>query len=425
MRLVALSGAQGAAMATTAVLTRTLNIDDPQRRAVELACFALCVANVTALAAMYAVGAFLVDTDGRTIPTDFVNVWAAGVMALDGAPAAAYDPWLHKPVEDAAVGWHFDGHYGWHYPPPFLFIAAGLALLPYLPAHLIWVCATLPLYVASIRTISGERLGWLLALACPTLLANATVGQNGFLTAALIGGTLHFMPRQPLVAGLCLGLLTYKPHFGLLFPLIFLVDQRWKTLAAATATAALLGLASWLCFGAVAWEAFFRWLPETSRAFLSEGQADWAKLQSLFALVRVLGGSEGLAWILQGTLSVSVAAAVIAIWRRAVPYELKAAALATGTLLITPYVYLYDLLVLAVPVAFLVRLGLRTGFARHEMAGLGCAMGLLLVFPAVMAPVGLGASAVVFAIVAARAFAAVREGQNPPQLSATTCNQAS
>ena len=48
---------------------------------------------------------------------------------------------------------------------------------------------------------------------------NALVGQNGFLTAALIGGTLYLIPIRPVLAGICLGLLTYKPQYGLLFPM--------------------------------------------------------------------------------------------------------------------------------------------------------------------------------------------------------------
>ncbi len=351
---------------------------------------------------MFAVGALLIDPAGRIIPTDFVNVWAAGRMALEGAPAAAYDPWLHKPVEDAAVGWSFAGHYGWHYPPPFFFVAATLSLLPYLVAHVVWVGATFPLYAATLRAITGDRLGWLLAPAFPAALANVTVGQNGFLTAALIGGTLHFVPRRPVLAGCCLGLLTYKPHFGLLFPLILLIDRRWTVFVVASAIALLMAGASWLVFGDAAWQAFFVWLPETSRAFLSEGQADWAKLQSAFALVRVLGGGESLAWAMQGAVAVIVTVALVFLWRSAARFELKAAALATGTLLVTPYVYLYDMVVLAVPAAFLIGAGLRRGFLRHELPLLALAAALIVAFPALPAPVGLGSSLIMACLIAAR-----------------------
>ena len=58
-------------------------------------------------------------------------------------------------------------------------------------------------------------------------------------------------------------------------------------------------------------------------------------------------------------------------WRSRVPYTLKAAALAAGTLLTTPYLFMYDMMVLAIPIAFLVRIGLKTGFRAYELPALG------------------------------------------------------
>lgn len=63
----------------------------PLARPVELACFALIVAQAVYLVASWWQGAWLVGPDGHGIPTDFVNVWAAGKLALEGHPAAAYD----------------------------------------------------------------------------------------------------------------------------------------------------------------------------------------------------------------------------------------------------------------------------------------------------------------------------------------------
>ena len=57
---------------------------------------------------------------------------------------------------------------------------------------------------------------------------NTLVGQNGFLTAALIGGTLYLMPVRPVLAGICLGLLTYKPQYGLLFPIVLVAAGHWR-----------------------------------------------------------------------------------------------------------------------------------------------------------------------------------------------------
>jgi hypothetical protein len=64
-------------------------------------------------------------------------------------------------------------------------------------------------------------------------------------------------------------------------------------------------------------------------------------------------------------MTVTVAVLLTFVWRSgAVRYELKAAALASGALLVTPYLFLYDEMVLAIAVAFLVRVGLDGGFER-------------------------------------------------------------
>src|SRR5579884_4029174 len=168
---------------------------------VELACFALVVAQIVYLAATYAQGSWLVAPDGSGVPTDFVNVWAAGHLALGGHAASAYDWPVHKAVEVGAVGHAFDGYFGWHYPPTFLFVAAALSLLPYTTAFIVWAFGTFPAYLIVIRAIIGERIGYLLAAAFPAVLANFIAGQNGFLSAALVGGTLLLLDRRPIAAG--------------------------------------------------------------------------------------------------------------------------------------------------------------------------------------------------------------------------------
>ena len=370
--------------------------------ALVLACFGLCVAHVVYLAAAFAYGFWLVQADGQARPDDFVNVWAAGRLALDGQPALAYDWTVHKQAEDAAVGHSFSGYYAWPYPPTYLFVAALVALFPYLTAYAGWVALTFPLYAFTLRWITGHRIGFLLAGAVPPVLATAIAGQNAFVTTALIGGTLGLMEKRPVLAGCCLGLLTYKPHFGLLFPLVLIAGRRWTVFFTAAAVGLLLALASWFAFGTAAWEAFVHSLSVTSQAFLSDGKASFAKLQSLYALVRMLGGSETLAWSLHLSLAGATAAALCVLWRSDVAFDLKAAALALGAVLATPYVFNYDLVILGVPVAFLLRTALATGFRRGELPALALAAGLLFSFPFVLAPVGLLATLIIAALVARR-----------------------
>ncbi len=345
---------------------------------------------------------WIVDEHGLGIPTDFVNVWSAGRLVLDGHPAWAYDWDIQKALQVATLGQGYDGNFAWHYPPPFLFVAAVLASFPYIGAFLAWPLITFVPYAVVMRALVGRPFGWLLAAAFPALLVNAAIGQNGFLTAALIGGTLYLLPTRPLLAGLLLGLLSYKPQYGLLFPLVLLATAQWRAFFSASAVTLVLALASWLAFGAETWHAFFHWLPMFSQAFLTEGRAYWGKMQSLFATIRLCHGSEQAAWIAQWTLDAIVAVAVVRIWRGPTAYWIKAAALATATLLVTPYLFLYDVMVLAIPVALLVRAGLSEGFWAHELAALGLAFLLLASYLALGLPTGFAATLVVAALVGGR-----------------------
>jgi len=378
----------------------------PRRRdALNVVCFGLLVVNIALLLVFW--NGWIVGPDGRPVPSDFLNVYGAGRLVLDGRAPAAYDWDVLHATEDALVGGAVTTYFGWHYPPPFLAVAALLARLPYAAAFIAWLAVTLPLYLVTIRAILRERIGWLVAGAFPALLPNIIPGQNGFLTASLIGGTLVLLERRPLLAGVCLGLLTYKPQFGILFPLVLVAGGYWRAIAAAAATAIALALASLALFGAPTWGAFFHWLPLTSQALFSEAahHADWSKFQSLFALARMLGGGTTLAWTLQLALSAVTAILLWVMWRdRRIAFALKAAATATGVLLATPYVYLYDLTVLAVAAAFLMRHAISTAFTRAETIGLALVIALVLIVPFFGVPVGLPAAAIVAMLIARRTF---------------------
>ena len=205
-------------------------------RAVELSCFAFCIAQAVFIVACYVKGAWLIDATGAPVANDFVNVWAAGRQALAGHAAAAYDAHAHKLIEDAAIGRAFAGEYPWNYPPPFFFVAAVLALLPLVTANVSWLLLTFPLYLAVVRRIVRDPCALLLACAFPGIVPNVMAGQNGFVTAALIGGALLLLEKRPLLAGCLIGCLTFKPQLGLLFPLVLIAGGAWRALASAAAT---------------------------------------------------------------------------------------------------------------------------------------------------------------------------------------------
>ncbi len=342
---------------------------------------------------------WILTSNGRPDITDFLVFWLAGRAALHGAAAAAYDPHLFHAAEVAATGHAFAGQLPWRYSPPFLFVVAALALLPYLPAFLIWVAGTLAAFSVSVFRIARSRVALVLACATPAVFINAICGQNGPLTAALIAGALLTLEERPVFCGIFLALLTYKPQFGILFPLVLVVGGYWRALAAAAIATAVLMAASWAAFGGETLGAFFHFLPITSNALLVHGANGFNKLETVYGLVRWLGYGNGAGWAAQAIVILALAAILIWLWRRDVPFALKAAALATATLLATPHLYVYDFAVLAVAFAFLYR---QHAFDRVEMAGIALAnlcIGAFLFFPT---PIGLLALASAVALIARR-----------------------
>ena len=390
-----------------------------------IGCLVLCVLNAAMLQKAFTSHLWIFDENGLGIPTDFINVWSAGRLVLDGHPALAYDWDIQKQLQVAVLGQSYPGNFAWHYPPPFLFIAAALAHFPYAIAFAGWAATSFLPYLAAMRAIVGRSFGLLLAAAFPVVFTNTLVGQNGFLTASLIGSTLVLMPRWPVLSGICLGLLSYKPQYGLLFPLVLIAASQWRVFLTAGAVTLLMAGLSWLAFGTESWQAFVHWMPMFNQAFLVEGRAPWGKLQSIFGLTHYFGGPESLAWTLQSIMSAAVAVLLTLLWRRRdIRYELKAAALAAGALLVTPYLFLYDEMVLAIAVAFLVRVGLEEGFERHELPALGLVAALFIIFPFLGAPTGFAASLVVAALIGHRlGLSWWREGTPPVAAASAPARQ--
>jgi alpha-1,2-mannosyltransferase len=385
------------------------------RESIRLVAIALLIASAAGFLFLVVTATGVIDRQGRPLGTDFSNVYAAGTYVLDGHPATPFEPAAQYARERSIFGGATQ-FYGWHYPPYFLFIAAALALMPYGLALAIWQVATLCLYLLVIRAIlspaprpaeSGDYLWLLLALAFPAVLINVGHGQNGFLTAALLGAGLILLDRRPLVAGVLIGLLAYKPQYGLMIPIVLAASGRWRSFAAAAVTVAVLTLATTLAFGPQVWRAFFASAEFTRTVVLEQGNTGWHKIQSVFSWARMWGASIPLAYALQGALILALGAALVWLWRSAASYPLKAAALCLATILATPYSLDYDMMVLAPAIAFAAADGLSRGFGPWEKTALAALWLVPLVARSVaeasLIPLGVPAMLSVFVLILRRA----------------------
>lgn len=377
-----------------------------------------------AIIAMVALTQDRLGPDNRPLGTDFSQVWVAGLETLRGHPEEPFDIARHIGEQHAEFG-EKSAVYGWHYPPYFLAPAALLAHLPYLQALLVWQLATLLLYLVVIDAIarkSGlDRARVLIAaLAFPAVLVNLGHGQNGFLTAALLGGGFLILERRPALAGALLALLAYKPQFALVLPVALIAGRHWRALASAAGTLALMTAASLAAFGLESWRAFIDSLAFTRTVVIEQGAAGFEKIQSVFAAARLIGADVPTAYAAQAIVATGALGALIWLWRSETDTRAKIAATLTATLLTTPYCLDYDMMALAPAIAFIVALGLERGFLPFEKSLLALAFvaPLFARSIATLVPLPFGAAAMIFLLISTLRH--LRDANNATLLPAPT-----
>ena len=335
---------------------------------------------------------------------DFCWIWASGTLAASSNPALIYDPAAFTAALDALFGPGECKFLHFSYPPTVLFFNYPFGLLPYMTAFAVWIVATVVLYLGAVYAIIPRPAALIAALTPMAVPVNVLFGHNGFLTAGLIGLSLVFVERRPWLCGILFALLTYKPQFGVLFPLALLASRNWRTLCWATASSVALSAAAAAAFGYQGWPSFVDLLWHRNSTLSPDGVG--LELQSIYGLLHWAGVSTWLSWTVHLAVAIVVAIAVCAVWAEPIPHSLKAAILSIGALTVTPYVLRYDLCILSIPVAFLVKDGLSRGFLAGERTVILICLAAFLLWLAPMMPVGPVVYPVILLLIARRIVAA-------------------
>jgi len=363
------------------------------RRLVLVLCFGL-------LAMVSSVGLFAWAQHDGPLRMDFFGIWSWARFAAERPPAMIYDH-----AEQHAFLLSLDPAFPvpmpFPYPPPYLLLIWPLGHLPYFGAHVVWSGTTLVAYLAAVCLWRPRALSLALALVAPATLVNLFYGQNGFLTAALLVGGFGMAASNPVLAGVLLGLLSYKPQFGLLVAVALIAGRSWRCALAAALTVAALVVASTLAFGIEPWMAWAQAMPE----FVAIVDGQRARLLHLMptalANALALGVGDRFAGAVQSFATVTAAACVWIAFRRG-SGPLPVAALATAAMLASPYAFVYDLTLVAAAV---------TLFAVERRAALTAGEALILtgvlLIPVAMVlhiapPLAAAANAVVLAMILAR-----------------------
>jgi len=272
---------------------------------------------------------------------DFFGLWSFGRYALTHAPATIYDERLLHAFE-TALGMPPDArHYSCFYPPWSLLLLVPAGALPYAVARIAWLVLTFGMYAGALAAWRWQRPVFGLLLLAPSSAVCFLVGQNGFLTAALMLGGMHLLWTRPLTAGLMLGGLVCKPQFAILVPFVLLFGRHWRATAGAIMCIAVMSLAATLAFGVETWDAWLQSILGQAGTLTAGRQRLFGMMPTLTSAVQQLGGTAAAAYIVQAAGGLG---GVLALWRVRHCRDAEArAVLPLATILATPYAFHYDL----------------------------------------------------------------------------------
>lgn len=295
---------------------------------------------------------------------DFISFYSASELILSGHPLDVYDVEKHS----AAQARYLDTaklYFAFYYPPLYMMLCYPLALFSYFTALALWLASSMAACLGVLRRWAPDNVGYLYLAAFPAVEMTISHGQNAFLTTMLLGGGFLVLDRRPILAGVLFGVLAFKPHLGVLVPLALIVSGRWRTIVAAAGTVVVFGLASVAAFGSDIWRAYALITPKAAFS-LEQNLIGNEKMQSVFAMLRILGSSVTTAYAAQAFVAICVAVVVaIVAWRVRSPHALGAVVV-TGAMLTTPFLLRYDLMLLAIPLLWFCREAKRTGIRSAE-----------------------------------------------------------
>ncbi|MFS8935004.1 glycosyltransferase family 87 protein [Cupriavidus taiwanensis] len=315
---------------------------------------------------------FTTDALGRP-GVDYSAFWSASYLVMQGHAASVYDYDALRPVITAFGAVQGGGKFylPWVYPPTFLLFVAPLSLLPFAASYLAFTGMTAVIYIAAVlkmlavSTIS-RRLAWLPVLAFPGIHEAAMIGQNSLLTAGIAAWALILLRTRPVLAGVLIGLLSVKPQLALLLPLALGADHAWKAFFAAGGTAAAMVMGSIALWGWETIPAFLESGVYFRQTILEQGEIGWRYCPTIFAMMRRAGAAPAGAYLAQAVAAGFAVWALFRVWRGENSMALRIAALATSTLLASPYLWFYELTWLGLAIAGLAAEGVTRGWMRGE-----------------------------------------------------------
>ncbi len=327
----------------------------------------------------------LTDIDHKFF-SDFFAFWSFARFSHIYPADQLYDIVKLQTFEHSLPG-HFQLLYPFLYSPIYLLFCFPFGYLGYLGAFLAWNSISLAVYGLAISRQHWRNTGVLVALAAPTTLISVIFGQNGLLSAALLLGGFRLIGRRPLLAGMVLGCLVFKPQLFVLIPLILLVSGRWRVLAGVALSILCLCAITSLGFGIAPWHAWLRTVPLLWQIFKTNQLQLSPLMPTVTSALLQLGIPRSTCGAVQTLVAALVTATLLMIFYRSgrsgkAPRPLDSAALIVGIFLVTPYAYVYDMPMVSCAVVLVIESCAR--FGRAWRSGEATVLAVTLLLPIAM-----------------------------------------
>jgi alpha-1,2-mannosyltransferase len=300
----------------------------------------------------------LVDRVGRFKGSDYVQFYVMGSLLREGRPDALYDAHAHL-IEGQQRITPTLRLYAAHpnYGPQVALALVPLAALPYGASLFVFLVVSALAYALGVWLIwrdcdalqSHGRLIAVLAAGSPLWLTVVRYGQaSAFALLACALALAAFRRERLFLAGFAIGCLAYKPQLGLLFGIAVLVSRQWRVAAGAAASIAAQLLAAWIAAGSEALTRYGQelWLLARDPRLI---ETHASELHSVRGFVYLLVPYPSLVSACAiAALAIAVVLAV-RIWSSSSPLPLRIGELVVLTILGSPHLISYDLLLLTLP----------------------------------------------------------------------------
>ncbi|HEU4891222.1 MAG TPA: glycosyltransferase family 87 protein [Vicinamibacterales bacterium] len=301
----------------------------------------------------------LVDRAGRFKGTDHIYFYVMGSLMLDGRTEDLYSPEAHiaegrRRIDPTLRLYQPHSNYG----PQVALAFAPLARLSYASSLTLFLLFTAICYGLSVwiiwRDLPGlapyGRLVALLAAASPLLFALLRYAQLSAITLLLLALALAALRRnRRFLAGIVLGTLIFKPQLGLVLGIALVMAAEWQVVAGAAAA----GLTQITLAWTVSSTSVMRHYVDVLWRLLRDPalvQIYPTELHSLRGFLQLLLPHSPFVNFISLVSTAALLAIAIRVWKGGSDIGVRWGTLVLLTILASPHLLTYDLLLLSIPV---------------------------------------------------------------------------